>query len=229
MIFTTNWCYYRPMKLSVSVPDDLWEEARSIAADPNSSSAVIQEGLRLWVAQTRSGPGYATSAPKDVLGDLHEARERLAREARAEFENGYGQGVQCARRLPWWAIENLADHYRFRVREWAGAWANAAVELDMARPSPSLSKKEEAEIIDAWLRSSRRRPFDWTGVDADAQAIDAVPRPYVVVRALVPALGVLVPPYGDELEFCPGTTYLRGFTQAMRDIWSSVAEGNDRD
>jgi hypothetical protein len=217
------------MKLSVSVPDELWEEARSIATDSESSSAVIQEGLRRWVTQTRSGPGYATSAPEDVLGDLQEARERLAREARTEFAHGYGQAVQCARRLPWWAIENLADHHGFRVREWARAWANAAVELDMARPSPPLSKTDKAEIIDAWLRSPRRRAFDWTGVDADAQATSALPGPYVVVRALIPALGELVPPYGDELEYCPSTTYLRGFTQAMRDIWSSVAEGDNRD
>ena len=214
------------MKLSVSVPDELWEEARSIAADSESSSAVIQEGLRRWVMQTRGGPRYATSAPEDVLGDLQEARERLAREARAEFGHGYAQGVQSARRLPWWAIEDLADRHGFRVREWAKAWANAAVELDMTRSSP-LSKEDEAALIDAWLKSPRRRPFDWSGVDADVQATDAVPGPYVVVRALVPALGVLVPPYGDELEYCPGTTYLRGFAKAMRDIWSSVAEGND--
>ena len=159
------------------------------------------------------------------MGDLQEARERLAREARAEFGHGYAQGVQCARRLPWWAIENLADHHGFRVREWARAWANAAVELDMATPSPPLNKAEQAEIIDAWLRSPRRRPFDWTGVDA-VQEAGAAPGPYVVVRALIPALGLLVPPYGDNLEFCPSTTYLLGFTQAMRDIWSSVAEGN---
>ena len=213
------------MKLSVSVPDDLWEEARSIAADSESSSSVIQEALRRWVRQTRSGPGYATSPPEDVVGELQEARERLAREARAEFGHGYAQGVQCARRLPWWAIEDLADHHRFRTREWARAWANAAVELDMAKPSPSRSKAEKSELIDARLR----RPFDWTGVDAAMQETATVPRPYVAVRALIPALGVLVPPYGDGLEFWPSTTYLRGFTQAMRDIWSSVAEGNDRD
>ena len=163
------------------------------------------------------------------MSDLQEARERLAREARAEFGHGYAQGVECARRLPWWAIEDLADQHGFRVREWARAWANAAVGLDMAKPSPPLSKADKAEIIDAWLHRPRRRPFDWTGLDSDVQATDAAPRPYVVVRALIPALGVLVPPYGDELEFCPSTTYLQGFTQAMQDIWSSVAEGNDRD
>lgn len=215
------------MKLSVSVPDDLWEEARSVAAGPESSSAVVQEALRRWVTQARSGPGYATNPPEDVLGDMQEARERLSREARAEFGHGYAQGVQCARRLPWRAIENLADQHSFRVREWARAWAKAAVELDMATPSQSLSNAEQAEIINAWLRSPRRRPFDWTDVDAAVQEADPEPGPYVVVRALIPALGGLVPPYGDELEFRPSTTYLRGFTQAMRDVWSSVAEGND--
>jgi hypothetical protein len=197
--------------------------------DPESSSAVIQEGLRRWVTQTRSGPGYATSAPEGVSSDLQDARERLVREARAEFGHGYEQGVQCARRLPWWAIEDLADQHGFRIREWARDWASAAVWLDMEKPSLPLSKAGKAEITGAWLHNPRRRPFDWTGVDPDMQATEEAPRPYVVVRALTPALGALVPPYGDELEFCPSTTYLRGFTQAMRDIWSSVAEGNDRD
>ena len=177
------------MKLSVSVPDDLWEEARSVAKDPESSSAVIQEALRRWATQARGGPGYATSPPQDVLPDLQEARERLAREARAEFGRGYTQGVQCARRLPWWAIEDLADRHGFRAGEWARAWANAAVELDMATPSPKFTKAEEAEIIGTWLRSPRRRPFDWTGLDATLQESDAVAGPHTVVRALVPGVG----------------------------------------
>lgn len=208
------------MKLSASVPDELWNEARSLAADSESSSAVIQEALRRWVVQARGGPGYATTPPEDVLDALQEARERLAREARAEFGHGYAQGVQCARRLPWRAIEDLADHYRFKVREWAGSWANAAVALD--RP---LRKGKFDEAIAAVLGHPRSHPFDWAAVDAAMQVADAVPIPYAVVRALLPALGMLVPPYGDNLEFEPSTTYLRGFTQAMRDIWSSVAEG----
>ena len=121
----------------------------------------------------------------------------------------------------------MADRHRFKVREWAAGWATAAVELGMEtmKARPSLSKEEKAEAIDAWLRRPRSRPFDWDAVDAAMQAGNAVPSPYVVVRALIPALGTLVSPYGDDLEFDPSTTYLRGFTQAMRDIWSSVAEG----
>jgi hypothetical protein len=212
------------MKLSVSVPDDLWDEARSLAADAGSSSAVVQEALRRWVVQQRQRPAYATGPPDEVLDDLREAHDRLVQEAKAEFQHGYTQGVQCARRLPWEAIESLADIYNFNISEWASGWANAAVELDMAQPP--LSKEKQRELLDAWLRNPRRpRPFDWAAVDAGMQLTDAMPSPYVVVRALVPALGQLVPPYGDNVEFTPKTTYLRGFTRAMRDIWSSVAEG----
>jgi hypothetical protein len=120
----------------------------------------------------------------------------------------------------------LADVYNFNISAWARGWANAAVELDMAQPPSPLSKEEQRELLDAWLRNPyRQRPFDWAAVDAAMQHADAMPTPYVVVSALVPALGQLVPPYGDSLEFTPKTTYLRGFTRAMRDIWSSVAEG----
>jgi len=84
--------------------------------------------------------------------------------------------------------------------------------------------------MDAWLRASHRHQSDWATVDAAIRAEsrgtnDEQASAYIVVRALVSALGVLVGPYGDEPGFEPTATYLRGFTQAMRDIWSSVAEG----
>ena len=194
------------VKLSVSVPEDLWKDARSLARE-GTTSAVVQEALSRWVAQASQGPPYASSPPPDVQEAMKEARERLTREARAEYERGYVQGVRCARRLPWWAIEDLADRRQFKVIEWAGAWADGAIALEM-----------------------RHRPINKEG-EADVEAADsaAVPTqdPFVVVRALVPALGGLVPHYyGENAGFEPASTYLRGFTQAMRDLWSSVAEGN---
>jgi hypothetical protein len=213
------------VKLSVSVPDNLWNEAQSLA-EASTTSGVVQEALSRWVSQSRERSAYAASPPEDILDALHDTRDRLVREARAEFQRGYVQGVECARRLPWWAIESLADYHKFNVRQWARSWADSAVMQDMGQPK--LDKKEQAEVIDAWLRAPRPRPFDWSSLDAHISAQAASPEqssPHVVVRALVPALGQLVPPFGDSMEFEPRTTYLRGFTQAMRDLWSSVVDG----
>src|SRR5689334_21928321 len=116
------------MKLSASVPDELWDEARSLAQD-STTSAVIQEALRRWVNQSRPASQYAEGLPEDVVAALHQTRERLGEEAQMESKRGYVYGVQCAQRLPWWAIEDLADDFRFDVRKWARNWATAAVEF----------------------------------------------------------------------------------------------------
>jgi hypothetical protein len=219
------------VKLSVSVPDELWDEARSLAQD-STTSAVVQEALRRWVNQARPAPQYAEGLPDDVVAALRDTQNRLGQEAQMESKRGYVYGVQCAQRLPWWAIESLADHHKFDVKKWARSWAAGAVELDMAQPP--LDPEEAKKAMDAWLRGPRPQPFDWTHVDAAIRAEatgakDVSPKPYVVVRALVPALGILVPPYGDDPGFAPSTTYLQGFTQAMRDLWSSVTEGTSGD
>jgi hypothetical protein len=215
------------MKLSVSVPDELWNEARSLAQD-STTSAVVQEALRRWVNQAHPKPQYVEGLPEDVLAALRETRGRLGEEAHMESKRGYVYGVETAQRLPWWAIESLADHYRFDVREWAKDWARTAFQLDMTKPPA------DPQDVDKAIKRRRpgRRPglFDWTHADAAIRAEaegakDASPDPYVVIRALIPALGILVPPYGDDSGFAPSTTYLQGFTQAMRDLWSSVTEG----
>jgi hypothetical protein len=90
--------------------------------------------------------------------------------------------------------------------------------------------QEVQKAIKARLEGPGPQLFDWTEVDeaihAEADGTkDISPRPYVVIRALVPALGILVSPYGDDPGFAPSTTYVQGFTQAMRDLWSSVTDG----
>jgi hypothetical protein len=215
------------MKLSVSVPDELWNEARSLAQD-STTSAVVQEALRRWANQAHPKQQYAEGLPEDVLAALHETQGRLGEEAHMESKRGYVYAVQTAQRLPWWAIESLADRYRFDVKEWAKGWASAAFELDMTKPPAKPQEFDKA--IERRPRGRRPRLFDWTHVDAAIRAEaegtrDISPAPDVVLRALIPALGSLVQPYGDDSGFAPSTTYLQGFTQAMRDLWSSVTEG----
>lgn len=44
------------------------------------------------------------------------------------------------------------------------------------------------------------------------------------IQALGDALGTYLSPYFDD-AFTPDTAYVRGFSQAMRDLWTSVFEG----
>ena len=42
--------------------------------------------------------------------------------------------------------------------------------------------------------------------------------------ALITALGSMMSPWGDDM-FSPNVPYIRGFTQAMRDLWNRVNGG----
>jgi Helicase associated domain len=168
--------YYFPVKLSVSVPDELWHQARSLAPYADSKSAVIRGALRSWVA------------PEQVEHEL--------RAVAPDFQRGYVAGVECAGQLSWRAIDDLAERYDFSVIAWARDCADAAMSAQRARGTDASA-----------------------GGGLRSEAHD-------VAAALAPALGPLVPGYGDGLKpSAPSGTFLHGFAQAMRDLWWSVAGG----
>jgi hypothetical protein len=173
------------MKLSVSVPDPLWESAHELRPDLNPS-ALVQEALGSWV-RTRSATPYPVGRPPEADAGFAAARARMTATARAEFERGYLAAVTCAETLDWVYLHSLARD-RFEVKSWAERIANEAVQADMGNI-----------------------PRDWA------------PEPETV-HALLKALGNIVHPFGDDM-FAPSVPYLRGFTQAMRDLWTDAVEG----
>ncbi len=178
------------MKLSVSIPDDLWDEARALGKDLNPSH-LVQEGLRRWVEEAARKPGFSVDRPEDIEADFETARARFAEEARAEFERAYRKAVQVAAKLPWREIEFLAEHYKFNVERWAKATRESAL-----------------------MAMEGRIPKEWAPKDE-------------TVRAMIDGLGGLAHPVGDEM-WQPSPTYLKGFTQGMRDLWTTVMEGGEK-
>jgi hypothetical protein len=173
------------MKLSVSVPDALWESSRAKRPDLNPSR-LIQEALEGWQQQRSKSP-FPLNRPADAEVLFTKRRDRLAAVAREEFESGYRAALEAAEVFDWWALESLADDH-FDVPRWAQGWADSAVQADL-------------------------------GQIPGAAAPDAK-----LIRALIKALGNLVSPFGDD-EFGPSAPYLRGFAQAMRDLWHESFEG----
>jgi hypothetical protein len=109
------------------------------------------------------------------------------------FRRGYADAVRCAQRLPWRAIEELADRYEFRIADWAEGCADVAA---LAAP---------------------RAPAAGAGAGgARAELRD-------IVAAPGPAPGLLAAGGARLAEAGPGAAYLQGFVQAMRYLWSSVA------
>jgi hypothetical protein len=103
------------MKLSVSVPDQLWESARSKGADL-SPSRLVQRALELWAG--RDDAGFSLDPPSEASDLLDSAVARFAELARDEFERGYLAGVTLAPHLDWWDLQDLHDR-RFDVQVWA--------------------------------------------------------------------------------------------------------------
>ena len=75
------------VKLSVSVPDDLWDRARAVGGD-QSPSHLVQSALRRLVADASKAPGYSTEPPADAAEALQAASAKYAAEARNAFEIG---------------------------------------------------------------------------------------------------------------------------------------------
>ena len=173
------------MKLSVSVPDDMWSTALDARPDL-SPSHLVQEALAVWL-RSRSKPAFSHDRPPGATAAFAAARDRLADAAREEFGRGYRAALAVAEVIDLEYFQALVRN-RFDVAVWASGIGQTTVEADLGRV-----------------------PKEWV----------ATP---VVIRALVEALGGLVSPYGDN-EFRPNAPYLRGFSQAMRDLWEQAVEG----
>lgn len=185
------------MKLSVSVPDDLWDQAKALGGDAQSSH-LIQQALRRYVEDGGSKPAYSTSAPADIADALQTVQKRFAEEAREEFERGYRAAVTAFPKLQWSDIEFLANTFRFDVKRWARNYRDIAEDVELRK----------GEMTPGYVS---HYPPD---VDVNVET----------VKALMEAIGGWVAPF-DMAEWSPRPTYARGFTQAMRDLWRTINEG----
>ena len=174
------------MKLSVSVPDELWERASAQRPDLKTS-VLVQEALESWT-RPEGTAGYSLARPEGVEELFEAARERLAAEARAQFERGYRAALEAAPSLAIWHIESLAEK-RYDVKAWIEPIVGGRVAMAVGQiPDPSPGEPDLAMV------------------------------------ALIRALGSLSGPWADDM-FRPGPAYLRGFAQAMRELFDEVVAG----
>jgi hypothetical protein len=97
------------MKLSVSVPDELWDRART-AVTEDSPSAVIQAALRRLVDEGPARPAYSQAPVLD--SELAQQRAatsaRLQAEVRELYQLGYRNGIELASKLNWSKLSWIA-------------------------------------------------------------------------------------------------------------------------
>ena len=93
------------MRLSLSVPDELWLRAcETCPATP--PSRLVQAALENLVSGAE--PGYAPGPPAGAEERIRRLEGRLREEARAAYQDGYETGLDLADVLEWWVLERLA-------------------------------------------------------------------------------------------------------------------------
>jgi hypothetical protein len=109
------------VKLSVSVPDELWERAQR-ALGEEGPSQIVQEALRRL-----TGPDAAASSFSDLFEDsvsdsgqsrIERIRDRMLQQAQETWQRGYDDGLALAEQVSWDALESFGDRANFDVARW---------------------------------------------------------------------------------------------------------------
>lgn len=120
--------YYRFMKLSVSVPDELWEQACR-RVDYDSPSAVVQAALSRFVGDTGGNVDYAVrpDSAGELARALSAARAHIINDARELYQRGYRDGVKLAAEL---SFGQLAYIVRVGAKKAAQSQARLKIEIE---------------------------------------------------------------------------------------------------
>ena len=97
-------------KLSVYVPDELWNAVRETIPSENASQ-LVQSGLRALVGSTEELPASFTAALSRPHPALEAVRVRLLDEALEGFRLGYEIGMErLATGLPWQMLDRMSEY-----------------------------------------------------------------------------------------------------------------------
>jgi hypothetical protein len=152
------------MKLSVSVPDELWEEARR-RVDHDSPSAVVQSALSRLVATKAATDYQVRPASDEISAALDAARTRVVADAQEMFQTGYRHGLELAAKLG------------FRELEWIvrTGGLKAAKIASAAGPNPVYEPPIRAGLLTKYYGSyaDPLDGIDWTPARPTIEGIDA--------------------------------------------------------
>ncbi len=116
------------------------------------------------------------------------------------------------------ARHRLANEARLRFE----SGYRAGLEASQKLPQWSI---ESLATTNRWDVEKWAQSFANSSVMVDLGRLPEEFRPeHEVIEALGTALGTFLSPYFED-TFTPDTAYLRGFSQSMRDLWTSVFEG----
>lgn len=105
------------VKISASVPDELWGEAQA-RSRLDSPSAIVQEALRRAYS-TPAGPNVDSAvAGRSSQARVAAIRDRLKQQVQELWERGYAAGLDLAEALSWEALQHYGSYERSDLNEW---------------------------------------------------------------------------------------------------------------
>ncbi len=200
------------MKQTVYIPDDLLEQAQALWPSVNVSK-LIQRGLAQLVDDFQ-GPIYADAGIDDVAGELERLRAHFANEAKDEYQRGYRKALRAADSLSLRLLEELAENHH-DLKRVLRPYVNGA--LQDAMNSEPISSAQVTELLENRVKIVPLQSKDRASRTAS---------PWSWLNRLAEDLGSMADPIGfDEFSFNPTRAFLRGYGDALHDVWSSVEEG----
>lgn len=111
------------MKISASVPDELWAQA---AVDEASTSKVVQQALEALIEHRRQSTARVSSVETRLRTiydiddpDSDDVLDKLVKEARRLQRVGYMIGVDVAARIGWQHLEEVPTDLASYLRRWS--------------------------------------------------------------------------------------------------------------
>lgn len=194
-------------RLSVYIPDEMLEHAKTLENSDNTSQ-LVQRGLQRLIDDQTRLPSYAR-APERSWEQIIDLRERLLAEAREDYERGYALALEAASGMSLHVINALVDA-DFDLEKWLAPFKNG-MRYDLmqkAEPIP-VDQVEEALLASAAAPPPSDEQFKKSG------------RWWMWKTA--EALGKFADPLGmDEFSFTPTKARQRGYIDALRELWSAI-------
>lgn len=199
---------------TVYIPDDLLQRAQTLLPNVNPSQ-LVQRGLAQLI-ENFHGPVYANVRPHAVASEIERLRDHFAVEAKDEYERGFRKALAVADSLSWRLLEELAENHNDLKRVLRPYVNGAAQESIHAKPLPP------EEVHELFQNAFNGEPNQMT------QYTERKETPWLWLYRLAGDLGSMADPIGfDEFSFDPTRAFLRGYGDALYEVWAAVEEGVD--
>jgi hypothetical protein len=134
-------------KLSVYIPDELWEQVRGSAPDGNASQLVQRALKTLVVREPRAA--YSQEPPSPAAASARAVTERLIEEAREEWAKGYTAAIEWSIKHGTWHRLQLFAREGFNLEKWIAFISSIWLDHETQMKGPDEMREEQVALANA--------------------------------------------------------------------------------